>query len=403
MTDGVIKSTGNSRYLKSVANFMTLFPTYEDFAAALVAGNLPIDLNGINPDGWNQQGTLMNKANLLADTTGSALGLGSTGTVNTAFQRLAVGIGKHGFLIHLRLPDGTPLPGAPISGLTSLTGGAVVTNANGDAVGVSSASSVTVSVTSIWLDVSGKSQTLTASGPLREYTITLSQKAVGSVLRIENSQTVKFAKAHSAMVCCVQGGTGGTAGAGYVSGTTTYAGGNGGASGKIVNKTVTLEAGKGYPATVGAGGSGPYGQIGHGSAGSPGGETSFAGVTSVDGTTSTLPLNDSTLNIGGRGGNGGAGNGNNTGGGYNGSAGTKAGGGGAGGNGYQSVGKGGSSPGGEAGSDGNKNSAQGASGGNGGPGGGGGGGGGCNGGTTAARGGKGGDGGPGIVLVKLLS
>lgn len=88
MTDGVIKSTGNSRYLKSVANFMTLFPTYEDFAAALVAGNLPIDLNGINPDGWNQQATPLNKANLLADTTGSALGLGSTGTVNTALSKL---------------------------------------------------------------------------------------------------------------------------------------------------------------------------------------------------------------------------------------------------------------------------------------------------------------------------
>lgn len=88
MTDGVIKSTGNSRYLKSVANFMTLFPTYEDFAAALVAGNLPIDLNGINPDGWNQQATPLNKANLLADTTGAMLGLGSTATPNQALAKL---------------------------------------------------------------------------------------------------------------------------------------------------------------------------------------------------------------------------------------------------------------------------------------------------------------------------
>ena len=88
MTDGVIKSTGNSRYLKSVANFMALYPTYEDFAAALIAGTLPVDLNGINPDGWNTQGTPLNKANLLADTTGSALGLGNTGTVNTALSKL---------------------------------------------------------------------------------------------------------------------------------------------------------------------------------------------------------------------------------------------------------------------------------------------------------------------------
>lgn len=88
MTDGVIKSTGNSRYLKSVANFMALYPTYEDFAAALIAGTLPVDLNGINPDGWSQQGTLMNTANLLADTTGAMLGLGSTGTVNAALAAL---------------------------------------------------------------------------------------------------------------------------------------------------------------------------------------------------------------------------------------------------------------------------------------------------------------------------
>lgn len=89
MTDGIIKSTGNSRYLKSVANFMSLYPTYEDFAAALIAGTLPIDLNGINASGWSQQATPMNKANLLSDSTGAMLGVGSTGTVNTAFSVLA--------------------------------------------------------------------------------------------------------------------------------------------------------------------------------------------------------------------------------------------------------------------------------------------------------------------------
>lgn len=91
MTDGVIKSTGNSRYLKSVANFMSLYPTYEDFVAALVAGTLPVDLNGINPNGWSTQGTPLNKANLLSDATGSMLGLGSTATPD---QALAV-LGKY--------------------------------------------------------------------------------------------------------------------------------------------------------------------------------------------------------------------------------------------------------------------------------------------------------------------
>ena len=69
MQNGIIKGTGNSRYLKSISNFLTQYPTYQDFVAALVAGTLPIDLNGINETGWDQLGTALNKANLLSDDT----------------------------------------------------------------------------------------------------------------------------------------------------------------------------------------------------------------------------------------------------------------------------------------------------------------------------------------------
>ena len=74
MQDGIIKGTGNSRYLKSISNFLTQYPTYQDFVAALVAGTLPIDLNGINETGWDQLGTALNKANLLSDETVAAYG-----------------------------------------------------------------------------------------------------------------------------------------------------------------------------------------------------------------------------------------------------------------------------------------------------------------------------------------
>lgn len=77
MTDMVINGTGNSRFLKSVANFMTLYPTYEDFAQALIAGTLPIDLNGINPTGVQTTGTKLNKASLLKDDTAALYGLGA--------------------------------------------------------------------------------------------------------------------------------------------------------------------------------------------------------------------------------------------------------------------------------------------------------------------------------------
>lgn len=88
MQDGIIKGTGNSRYLRSVPNFKSMYPTYDDFAAALVAGTLPIDLNGINAAAWTQTGTPMNKANVLTDATASALGLTSAATPNDAFLKL---------------------------------------------------------------------------------------------------------------------------------------------------------------------------------------------------------------------------------------------------------------------------------------------------------------------------
>lgn len=89
MQDGIIKGTGNSRYLKSVSNFLSLYPNYEAFARALVNGTLPIDFNGINAAGWNQIGTALNKANLLSDATASLLGLSNAATPDDGLEALA--------------------------------------------------------------------------------------------------------------------------------------------------------------------------------------------------------------------------------------------------------------------------------------------------------------------------
>ena len=70
---------------------MSLYPTYEDFLQAMIAGTFPVDFNGINKDGWTQLGTPLNKANLLSDTVISTLGLstGVNSTPNDAFNVLA--------------------------------------------------------------------------------------------------------------------------------------------------------------------------------------------------------------------------------------------------------------------------------------------------------------------------
>lgn len=77
MNDGIIKGNGDSRYLKSVVDFLSRYPTYEAFAQALIAGTLPVDLNGINTEGWTQVGTSLNKSTLLKDATAGSFGLGA--------------------------------------------------------------------------------------------------------------------------------------------------------------------------------------------------------------------------------------------------------------------------------------------------------------------------------------
>lgn len=89
MKDSIIKNTGNSRYLKSVENFLSVYPTYESFAAALQAGTFPIDLNGINKAGFQQVGDSLGKANLLKDATAAALGLSADNVPDDALQVLS--------------------------------------------------------------------------------------------------------------------------------------------------------------------------------------------------------------------------------------------------------------------------------------------------------------------------
>lgn len=88
MQDLVPIGTGNSRYLKSVSNFKTLYPTYDDFVAALVAGTLPVDFNGINMSGIAQMGTALNKATLLTDAVAAMYGKGASAVPNDIFAYL---------------------------------------------------------------------------------------------------------------------------------------------------------------------------------------------------------------------------------------------------------------------------------------------------------------------------
>lgn len=88
MQDFIPIGTGNSRYLKSVENFKTLYPTYDAFAAALVAGTLPVDFNGINEAGVLQKGMALNKYNLLKDATAALFGLSGSAVPDDVFAAI---------------------------------------------------------------------------------------------------------------------------------------------------------------------------------------------------------------------------------------------------------------------------------------------------------------------------
>lgn len=88
MTDGVQKGSGNAYALRTVANALSLYPTYEDFIRAFASGQIFTDLK-INTPGWNTTGTALNKANLLSDAVETAI-WGSTAnrTPSQALEKL---------------------------------------------------------------------------------------------------------------------------------------------------------------------------------------------------------------------------------------------------------------------------------------------------------------------------
>ena len=78
MKDTVIKGNGKSRSIKAPTDMPA---TFEEWRTQLLAGTATLDI-GLNAAGCDVVGTAMNKANLLSDTTKSALELsGSDPTV----------------------------------------------------------------------------------------------------------------------------------------------------------------------------------------------------------------------------------------------------------------------------------------------------------------------------------
>lgn len=256
MKDSDIKGTGNSRYLKSSLEGIT---TWEQFRNALAAGTLPVDLNGINPDGFQQLGDPLNKATLLKDATASLLGLGTSAVPDDAFLVLALGSGYYGYRVKVQLADGTPVEGATLTGISALPGSSLVTGADGIVVGRSSSASVTIGCTSPYIDQKAPAaQTVTKTGTITDVTLTLSNNT--EIQTINSSKTARISPLAKTLDITAVGGGGGGGGrldwkavSNYRISYTASGGGGGGYA-----ETVTahpLSNNKKIDITVGSGGS----------------------------------------------------------------------------------------------------------------------------------------------------
>lgn len=188
MKDGIIKGTGNSRNLKAA---IPADITHEQLVQMLIAGTLPIDLNGINLEGWQQIGDALCKGNLLDDVACDLLGISRKSVPKDAFIRLGMPTGYHAFGITVTV-DGKPLPNVLIQGVKTFAGAPVYADDLGRAIGMSTSDTVTITIDG-FLDLQPYTENFTASPEtvITPVNIEVAKKDTTRVL-IDTSQTLSL-------------------------------------------------------------------------------------------------------------------------------------------------------------------------------------------------------------------
>jgi hypothetical protein len=200
-----------------------------------------------------EPGTPLNKATLLTDATAALYGLGPGATVNDVLVRNALPAGSYAYVITLKLPDGSPVEGFTIGGVTSLSGGDVVTDANGMGVGMSASDIVTLTATSLYIDLENYSNVVTADPSGITYVSATFQAKSSQYATFATTTTFEFSSAVEEYDACVVGGGGGGGGGGYEDGDTIGAGGGGGGYVTNVFNLIPI-TNSSFTAIVGAGG-----------------------------------------------------------------------------------------------------------------------------------------------------
>lgn len=254
-------------------------------------------------DNPTQPGTALNKENLLQDATCSILGIPDSSVPNDAFAKLALGIGKYGYAITVIAPDGTPIPGATISGAQTPAGGTPVTDDYGLAVIVSTEQSVSITVQSdLYIDLEPEIDVeIESTGIVTPYAVTMPY--VNGAVRVETSGIYTHTAAVSSIDASAVGAGGGGGGAGVYLRTSNYtyfSGANGGGGGYAANQTGLVPSeDQTISVLIGAGGDG-------GTAIQYGVTRPTAGEKGGDGGTTSISIGNTTVSApGGTGGDGG--------------------------------------------------------------------------------------------------
>ena len=263
------------------------------------------------------------KGTIIDSTTAQVLQLTEGSNVDDALLKLAMPEGKYALQITLLTPGNRPIPNIAITGITTITGGAVSTDANGKAFGFATSNPVTLTAdVSKFLDLTGSfSQSFSlTSGIVNQGVMTAARISEAKKLLTSSGSFYFSPDVAEYDWSAIGGGYNGVKGSGNVeSAFTGYAwvrGGAGGAAGGVINRASTVYSNELITYIVGAANGGKSSvngiQTGNGASGGSGAylQCSTDGLdqwrmTSAQNGSSTTGFLYPPTSVGGAGGGGG--------------------------------------------------------------------------------------------------
>ena len=186
------------------------------------------------------------KGTIIDSTTAQVLQITEGSNVDDALLKLAMPEGKYALQITLLSPGNRPIPNVAITGITTITGGAISTDANGKAFGFATSNPVTITADlSTFLDLTGSiSQSFSlTSGIVNQGVMTATRSSETQKL-LTSSGSFHFSPDVAEYDWSAIGGghNGRKASISHIPGTSTFGqvgiayGGNGGDAGGVINQ-----------------------------------------------------------------------------------------------------------------------------------------------------------------------